>query len=114
MSEHNSPSPERETRQEASAEALRAGTSRGTESELLEIINESLSEEQWSRYKKLLSLRDSYQLTEAQYDELIGFTDRMELLQARRIRAVGDLAKIRGVTFDELAPQLGIGPGPFD
>ena len=88
--------------------------SRSKESDLLRIINQGLSEEEWERFKKLVSLRDEEQLTEPQHKELIAFTDRLEYLQARRIRAMGHLAKIRGVSFDELATQLDIGPRPLD
>jgi hypothetical protein len=35
-------------------------------------------------------------------------TDRLELLHAERLAALTELAKLRGVTLDEVMSQLGI------
>jgi hypothetical protein len=80
------------------------------ESSLLERINEGLPDETWTRYEALKEKRDAETLTDAEHEELIRLSDEIEIWNARRLEAVAELAKLRGVPFPELVKQLGLGP----
>jgi hypothetical protein len=43
-----------------------------------------------------------------EWRELAALTDRLELLHADRLTALAELAKLRGVTLDEVMNRLGI------
>lgn len=47
-------------------------------------------------------------MSEAEYTELALLTDRLELLQADRLAALGTLAQHRGTTLDEVMQRLGV------
>jgi hypothetical protein len=78
------------------------------ESELLTRINQGLPVEDRARMRALVDKRDSETITDAEWRELTALTDRLELLQADRLAALAELAKLRGVTLDEVMAQLGI------
>src|SRR5713226_5206766 len=48
-------------------------------------------------------------LTDAEHAELIRRVNEVELWNARRLEAVAELAKLRGVRFPDLVKQLGLG-----
>jgi hypothetical protein len=77
---------------------------------LLERINEALPETTWERYDALKKQRDSETLTDAEHDELIRLVNLVEIWNARRMEAVAELARLRGVRFPDLVKQLGLGP----
>jgi hypothetical protein len=79
------------------------------EAELLERINEGLTEATWTRYQGLKQKRDAGTLTEAEYVELIRLVNEVEIWNARRLEAVAKLAKLRGVPFRDLVQELGLG-----
>jgi hypothetical protein len=47
-------------------------------------------------------------ITDAEYEDLTRLSDRAEELQAERMAAMAELAKLRGVSLPELMNQLGI------
>ena len=49
-------------------------------------------------------------ITDEEHAELLRLTDKAEQLQAVRLKAVIDLAKLRGVSFEEMMKQLGFKP----
>lgn len=79
------------------------------EAALLERINEGLPEGLWARYEALKEERDAETLTEAEHAELIRLVNEVEIWNARRLEAVAELAKLRGVRFADLVKQLGLG-----
>jgi hypothetical protein len=82
------------------------------ESELLLKINQEFPSELRKRYNELTAKRDAETLTPDEYDELLRLTDQIEMLQARRIEYLSELASIRKVSLPKLMDDLGIsGPG---
>jgi hypothetical protein len=79
------------------------------EAELLQRINEGLPEATWERYHALKEKRDAETLTEAEHAELIRLVNQVEGWNVRRLEAVAELAKLRGVRFPDLVKQLGLG-----
>ena len=78
------------------------------ETALLKRISQTLPEELKTRLQALIATRDTAELTKAEYTELASLTDRLEVLQADRIEALGILAHHRGTTLDEVMHQLGM------
>lgn len=78
------------------------------ESQLLKRINASLSTIEWERYRILLGKRDAESLTEDEHAELIAFSDRIEEANARRMKAVAELARLRKTSVPALIESLGL------
>lgn len=78
------------------------------ETALLKRISQTLPEDLKTRLHALMTKRDTEELTEAEYTELASLTDRLEVLHADRMAALGTLAQHRGMTLDEVMYQLGI------
>ena len=78
------------------------------ESELLETINYRRPPEAQARFDLLVIRRRANKITSAELAELLTMTDQSEMLAAERVRAVMDLAQLRGVSFDEMLRQLGM------
>jgi hypothetical protein len=76
---------------------------------LLERINEGLAEATWARYQALKEKRDAGTLMDAEHAELIRLVNEVEIWNARRLEAVAEPAKLRGVRFPDLVKQLGLG-----
>lgn len=80
------------------------------EAELLRKINQSPSQIQWERYAQLLALRQTESLTPDELAELIALSDQIEAANARRIKYLAQLARLRNTTIGALATELGIKP----
>ncbi|MCI0665677.1 MAG: STAS/SEC14 domain-containing protein [Acidobacteria bacterium] len=78
------------------------------ESALLARINQGLPIEDRDRMRALIEKRDAETITAEEWQEFAALTDRLELLHANRLAALAELAKLRGVTLDEVMSQLGI------
>ena len=78
-----------------------------TEAQLLEKINQSLSQIQWQRYRELITKRQAEQLTLAEQNELIIFSDKIEEENAKRIGYIAELADIQQTTLPLLMKKLG-------
>jgi len=78
------------------------------ESALLARINKGLPQEDRARMRALIEKRDDETITTEEWQELASLTDQLELLHADRLAALVELAKLRGVTLDEVMNQLGI------
>jgi hypothetical protein len=78
------------------------------ESALLARINQSLSAEDRDRMRALIDKRDDEALAAEEWRKLAVLTDRFEVLHADRLAALAELAKLRGITLDEVMSQLGI------
>ena len=78
------------------------------ESKLLARINKGLPTDDRNRMRALIEKRDDETITEEEWRELAGLSDQLELLHADRLAALAELAKLKGVTLDEVMRQLGI------
>jgi hypothetical protein len=78
------------------------------ETALLKRISQTLPEDLKTRLHALMTKRDTEELTEAEYTELASLTDRLEVLHADRMAALGTLAYHRGTTLDEVMHHLGV------
>ena len=78
------------------------------ESKLLARVNEGLPDALKSRLSELEEKRDDDLLTEAEGEELLTLSDRVEQMHAERIEALAELAELRGTTLTALMDQLGI------
>lgn len=76
------------------------------EAELLLRINGRLPEDLERRYNALLVKRDAETLSEAEYAELLHYTQQVEAFDVARLEALSTLASRRGVTLTELMHQL--------
>ncbi len=79
------------------------------EVELLQRIDRSLSHIEWQRYSDLLSKRDAQTLTPTEHNELIAISEQIELANAHRIEALGQLSRIRNTSINDLIAELGLG-----
>ena len=81
-----------------------------SEKELLEKINLDISASGWNTYKHLISLRRQERLSEEEHEHLISLGEKIEVANAQRLFYISQLAKLRGITLDELVKNLGINP----
>ena len=58
--------------------------------------------------RALIEKRDDETITAEGRQELAALTNRLEMLHADRLAALAELAKLRGVTMEEVMSQLGI------
>jgi hypothetical protein len=79
-----------------------------TETALLETISAAWPAETQARFDALVTKRRARKITPVELAELNSLTDQSEILTAERVRAVGELARLRGLTFDEMWRRLGI------
>ena len=79
-----------------------------TESDLLSQIYQVLPSQLRERILKLREKRASHQIDEDEYLELTTLTDQAEIAHAKRVAAMVELAKFRGLTLPELMNQLGL------
>lgn len=77
------------------------------ESDLLMKINQGVPDAVQKRYNNLIAKRNKKTLTDKEYNELLQLTDKVELLDAKRLEYLTELAHIRnkplGLLMDELA-----------
>ena len=99
----------------ASALALRAERSAphltARETDLLQTINRGLPPADRDRYVELMERRRVETLTPAERLELLRLTEEAESLQADRVEALSELARLRGTSLPFLVEQLGLDPG---
>ena len=78
------------------------------ESSLFAIINQSLPEPERQRLTELVERRSDETLTPGEHSELLELQQRLEALHATRVKALAELAQLRGVTLTAVMEQLGI------
>jgi hypothetical protein len=71
-------------------------------------INQGLPPELRERFILLKARHEDKSITDAEYEDLSCLSVRAAELQAERIAAMAELAKLRGVSLPELMNQLGI------
>jgi len=83
------------------------------ESELLLKINQGIPAHLQHRYNKLIAKRRNRMLTPEEYEELLRLTDQVELLDAKRVEDLLELARIRNKPLTLLMEELGIHPPEY-
>lgn len=78
------------------------------ESDLLLRINRNLPDKQRERIRELTDKLEFESITNKEQSELLRLTDKAEQLQAERLQAVLELAKLRGVSAETVMKQLGV------
>ncbi len=78
------------------------------ESQLLTRINQGLPDDLDRRSIELISRRQDETLTAEEHDELLRLTNQIEGLEANRLEALAELARIRGTALSALMRELGI------
>ena len=78
------------------------------ESKLLKQINTSLSAIEWERYRILLAKRNAEELVAQEQVELVALSDKIEEANARRMKAVSELARLRKTSVPALMESLGL------
>ena len=80
------------------------------EDDLLHKINTVYSAEKRQRYNELYARFQQDDLTAKEYKELLKLSDEFEMLNAKRLEYLGELAKIRGQSLREVIKNLGMKP----
>lgn len=80
------------------------------ESELLQKINQSLSQVEWAKYRELIAKREAEIISPQELLELISISDQLEELNVKRIEHLTELAKIRAISLPALIKELGLQP----
>lgn len=80
------------------------------ESALLLRVNHGLPLEIRRRIAALRAMRDEESISDSEYEELTRLTDHAEEVHAERMRALVELAQLRGVSLPVLLDQLGVTP----
>lgn len=83
------------------------------ESELLIKINQGLPPVVQTRLNQLAAKRRAGTLTAKEHQELLSLTDQLENAEAKRVEALGELARLRGVSLTTLMHDLGIRPPEY-
>jgi hypothetical protein len=84
-----------------------------TESELLLQINRGIPPELRERYEALSAKRQAETLNSEEYAELLRLTGQIEQLDAVRLTALAELARLRQTSLAELMRTLGIQPPDY-
>lgn len=80
------------------------------ESELIQKINQSLAQFDWTRYRELIRKRQAETLTNQEHLELIAMTEQTEEANVNRLEALAELARIRKTTIPALMKTFGLKP----
>lgn len=78
------------------------------ESDLLKQINLGVSAETWSQYHILIGKRQTETLTDGEQQQLIEISDRLEVANVRRMRALIELSDLREQSLSTVMQELGI------
>ena len=78
------------------------------ESDLLLKINQGVPPAIQQRYDELIEKRDARTLTPEEYQELLKMTDHVELLDAKRMEHIMELADLRKQSLRVLLDELGM------
>lgn len=78
------------------------------ETDLFEIINYHRLPKAQARFELLIKRRQANKVSSEELAELIAMTDQSEMEAAERVRAVSELAEMRGLSFQGMWQQLGL------
>ena len=79
-----------------------------TESELLLKINQGIPIAIQNRFNELVAKRVALTLTTEEHTELLQLTDEIENLDGARVRYLGEIARLRNVSLNQVMADLGI------
>lgn len=79
-----------------------------SEDELLRRIQLNVQPHELDEYYRLAALRKAEQLSENEYEKLLALTDKIEIAHAERMKYVVALAKLRGISLEQIMVDLGI------
>lgn len=79
-----------------------------SEAELLLRINRGLPETFRHRYEDVIRRRQDELLDRGEADEILQLSDQVEQMEADRVEALAELARLRGVMLTRLMSDLGI------
>lgn len=80
------------------------------EAELLLEINRGLPAALGARLDELLARQETAALTDAEQNELLELTGRLETYDARRIRLIGELARLRNQPAETIIAEFQLSP----
>ncbi|MEL6136078.1 MAG: hypothetical protein AAFR42_01515 [Cyanobacteria bacterium J06628_6] len=80
------------------------------EADLIQVINQSLSDIEWQRYHVLIEKRQAETLQTEEQTALVRLSNRLEMANVERIQAVAKLAQIRNTSIPALMDDLGLKP----
>jgi hypothetical protein len=80
------------------------------EANLIQKINQSLSQIEWLRYRELIAKRQAETLTPDEQVQLIALSDQIEEANVKRIEYVAELAQVRKTTIPAVMKELGLRP----
>lgn len=78
------------------------------EADLLHKINRIFSAEKRQRYNELYAKFQSENISEKEHKELLKLSDEFEILNAERLKYIGQLAIMRGQTLEKVIKDLQI------
>ena len=76
------------------------------ESRLMQEINRGPDDAPWQRYRSLVRKRQDETISSEELSELIRLSDLIEGDHVRRLRAVSELAGLRGTTLESLMKEM--------
>ena len=78
------------------------------ESDLLKEINLGVSADTWAEYHALIAKRQGEMLTDEEQQQLIRISDRLEVANVCRMKALIELSALRGHSLSTVMQELGI------
>ncbi|EGJ30530.1 MULTISPECIES: hypothetical protein [Moorena] len=75
---------------------------------LLITINQGVPADIQNRYDELIQKRKMETLTAEQYKELLALSDQVETIEAKRVEAMAELARLRQISLSTLMADLDI------
>ena len=83
------------------------------ETRMLEQIHHAIPTDVQARFADLLDKRDALTLTDAGYSELLHLTNVIENLEAKRVLLLGELARYRSATLEQVMRDMGMNTPPL-
>ena len=84
------------------------------EADLIRAIEDAIPPVLQQRYDQLKARRRSGTLTEAEHQEFLRLIDLVEQLDAQRLQHLAQLARLRGVSLEQIMADLGLTPPPIE
>ncbi|WP_293052938.1 MULTISPECIES: hypothetical protein [unclassified Moorena] len=75
---------------------------------MLITINQGIPANIQNRYDELIQKRRMEMLTPDQYSELLALSDQVETIEAKRVEAMAELARLRQISLSTLMTDLDI------
>jgi hypothetical protein len=82
----------------------------GEEGDLIHKINTIYSAEKRQRYNDLYDKFEQETITPKEHKELLKLSDEFEMLNAKRLKYLGELAEMRGQSLKDVIKDLGMKP----